>query len=49
MLEHIYVELEAWPLGDWNKPDGNAFRVPEGPGLGADPDPDVLRDYRAKD
>ena len=22
-----------------------AFRVPDGPGLGRDPDPDVLRDY----
>jgi L-alanine-DL-glutamate epimerase-like enolase superfamily enzyme len=49
MLEHIYVDLEAWPMGKWNHPDGNDFVVPDGPGLGAEPDPDVLRDYRAKD
>ena len=49
LIEHIYLDLEAYPFGDLNKPDGNAFRVPDGPGLGADPDPNVLQDYLVKD
>ncbi|MDP6706547.1 MAG: mandelate racemase/muconate lactonizing enzyme family protein [Alphaproteobacteria bacterium] len=49
LIEHIYLDLEAYPFGDLNKPDGNAFRVPDGPGLGADPDPEVLKDYRVAD
>ena len=48
LIEHIYLELEAYPFGDLNRPDGNAFRVPDGPGLGADPDPSVLKDYLDK-
>jgi L-alanine-DL-glutamate epimerase-like enolase superfamily enzyme len=49
LIEHIYLDLEAYPFGDLNKPDGNAFRVPDGPGLGADPDPEVLKDYLVTD
>ena len=48
LIEHIYLDLEAYPFGDLNLPSGAEFRVPDGPGLGADPDPNVLRDYRAK-
>ena len=29
--------------------EGGRFRVPSGPGLGAEPDPDVIRDYRVAD
>ncbi len=49
LIEHIYLDLEAYPFGELNKPDGNAFRVPDGPGLGADPDPEVLKDYLVTD
>ncbi len=49
LVEHMYLRLEAYIHGGWNHPDGNAFRVPDGPGLGAEPDPDVLRDYTARD
>ena len=45
LVEHMYLRLEAYIHGTWNHPDGNAFHVPDGPGLGAEPDPDVLRDY----
>ncbi len=46
LIEHIFLDVEAYPYGELNRPDGNAFRVPDGPGLGADPDPNVLKDYR---
>jgi len=49
LIEHIYLDLEAYPFGALNQPVGNAFRVPDGPGLGADPDPEVLKDYLEKD
>jgi L-alanine-DL-glutamate epimerase-like enolase superfamily enzyme len=45
-LEYLYVHPEAWlaPLGEPGP--GGTFRVPEGPGIGFDPDPHVLARYR---
>jgi L-alanine-DL-glutamate epimerase-like enolase superfamily enzyme len=44
-LERFYCELEASLYGEWiNTVDGN-FAVPMGPGLGCEPDPDVLKEY----
>ncbi len=49
LLERLYVDLEASLYGDLIDPvDGN-FRLPEGPGLGADPDWDVVDRYRIHD
>jgi len=44
-FEHIFVDLEASPLGEWMRPEQGLARVPQGPGLGCDPDMDVLRRY----
>ena len=47
-VERFYTRLEATLYPDFVSPtDGGLFRIPTGPGLGAEPDPDVIRDYRA--
>ena len=45
LVEQMFLRLEAYIHGDWNHPKGNAFAVPDGPGLGSDPDPDIIKDY----
>lgn len=48
LLERLYVDLEASLYGDLIDPvDGN-FHVPDGPGLGMDPDPQVIGRYRIR-
>ena len=48
--ERFYTRLEATLYPDFVSPaEGGRFRVPTGPGLGAEPDPDVIRDYRIAD
>ncbi len=45
LIERFYLDLEAYPLpGAADAVDGS-FRAPDGPGLGQDPDPNVLKDY----
>ena len=47
-IERFYTQLEATLYPDFVSPvEGGRFRIPTGPGLGAEPDPDVIRDYRA--
>ena len=46
MVERFYCTPEASIVGDWIDAKDGAFRVPDGPGLGQDPNPDVIRDYR---
>lgn len=49
LLERLYVDLEASLYGDLiDAVDGN-FHLPEGPGLGMDPDADVIRSYRVRE
>jgi len=47
LAEWFYLEREACLYGDAIVPRNGTFHVPEGPGLGVEPDPDVIRDYRA--
>lgn len=47
-FEYFYLQVDAWLYGGLLKPRGGALDVPQTPGLGADPDPDVLRRYRAE-
>ena len=47
MIEWRHSALEARPCGPGLAPAHGAIAVPGGPGLGIDPDPGVLRDYRA--
>jgi L-alanine-DL-glutamate epimerase-like enolase superfamily enzyme len=48
MIEWRWFDLEATIYGDVLKPKGGRISVPQGPGLGLDPDPDVIRAYRWK-
>ena len=46
-VERFYTRLEATLYPAFVSPAGDGlFRIPTGPGLGAEPDPDVIRDYR---
>ena len=47
LIERFYMRLESSLYGDWINPVDGAFRVPDGPGLGAEPDPDFMREYAA--
>jgi L-alanine-DL-glutamate epimerase-like enolase superfamily enzyme len=46
MIEWRCSDLEAWAYGPALTPERGRILVPEGPGLGIDPDPDVLRGFR---
>ena len=48
-IERFHTRLEATLYPDFVSPvEGGQFRIPTGPGLGAEPDPHVIRDYRVK-
>jgi len=47
LIEWRYSGLEAFPYGPALLPAGGRIQVPQGPGLGIDPDPEVLRDFAA--
>ncbi|MEE9195043.1 MAG: mandelate racemase/muconate lactonizing enzyme family protein [Alphaproteobacteria bacterium] len=44
--EHRYCELEASPMGEYFDLVDGGLRVPQGPGLGVDPDEEVIARYR---
>ncbi|MGH8431261.1 MAG: mandelate racemase/muconate lactonizing enzyme family protein, partial [Solimonas sp.] len=45
MIERSHLDLEASLYGKLVTPVDGAFAVPTGPGLGCDPDPDVIKTY----
>lgn len=45
-FEYFYLEAEAGLYGELLEPRRGELAVPQGHGLGADPDPDVIRRYR---
>lgn len=45
-VERTFIELEASPFGDWVNIKDGMLAVPQGPGLGADPDPALVARYR---
>ncbi|MBI2225160.1 MAG: mandelate racemase/muconate lactonizing enzyme family protein [Betaproteobacteria bacterium] len=47
MIERYYCDLDASPLGTSIDPVNGQLSVPQAPGLGADPDPGVIRQYQA--
>jgi L-alanine-DL-glutamate epimerase-like enolase superfamily enzyme len=49
MIEWRFSDLEARICGDALTPEHGRILVPQGPGLGIDPDPGVLRAYRKQD
>ncbi len=48
LIERLYVTPEASLYGDLIEPVKGACRVPDGPGLGPDPDPDVIKTYTVR-
>ena len=48
MIELRRFDLEAQIYGDAFTPVGGRISVPPGPGLGIDPDPDVVSAYRRR-
>ena len=47
LVERYHMDLEASLYGELIDPVNGAFAVPQGPGLGRDPDPDVIKTYAA--
>ncbi|MGW1269149.1 mandelate racemase/muconate lactonizing enzyme family protein [Streptomyces sp. NPDC002491] len=45
-IEILYTDPEAWLCDVEGLRDGGALSVPAGPGLGFEPDPDVMEKYR---
>jgi L-alanine-DL-glutamate epimerase-like enolase superfamily enzyme len=45
MIERYHMDLEASLYGELIEPVNGAFAVPQGPGLGRDPDPEVIKTY----
>src|ERR1035437_316 len=48
-FERLFIDLEASPLGDLVTARDGKATVPDGPGLGRDPDMDLLRRYALND
>jgi L-alanine-DL-glutamate epimerase-like enolase superfamily enzyme len=46
-IEDYFCDLPASPLGTVIKAKNGRIAVPAGPGLGKDPDPDIIREYQA--
>ncbi len=46
IVERLNVDLEASPFGSWNEVRNGKARVPQAPGLGCDPDPEIVTRYR---
>jgi D-galactarolactone cycloisomerase len=46
MVERLYCDLTMSPFGDWYEPVDGHLAVPQGPGLGIDPDPKILEKLR---
>jgi L-alanine-DL-glutamate epimerase-like enolase superfamily enzyme len=42
VVERLYCDLTESPFGDWYEPVDGHLVVPQGPGLGIDPDPAIL-------
>jgi len=44
-VEVLWMDMEANPFNPWVQAEGGELRVPQGPGLGCDPDPAILERY----
>jgi len=49
LIERFYLKLEASLYGDAIDPVRGKFALPMGPGLGREPDPAVIKEYRVKE
>lgn len=46
MIERLYCDLTESPFGDWYEPVDGYLALPQGPGLGIDPNPGILERLR---
>jgi L-alanine-DL-glutamate epimerase-like enolase superfamily enzyme len=46
LVEVLWMDMEANPFDPWVKPVNGRVKVPQGPGLGCDPDPAIVAHYR---
>lgn len=46
LIERFYLRLEASLYGDLIDPVAGIYQVPDGPGLGRDPDPEVIQEFK---
>ncbi len=46
LAEWFYLDREACLYGNAIAPKAGIFQVPQGPGLGAEPNPEVIKEYR---
>jgi D-galactarolactone cycloisomerase len=46
LVEVLWMDMEANPFDPWVKPVNGRVKVPQGPGLGCDPDPAIVARYR---
>jgi L-alanine-DL-glutamate epimerase-like enolase superfamily enzyme len=47
-FERLYLDLEASPYAPWTEASDGTLAVPQGPGLGCDPDSAVIAKYRTQ-
>jgi len=45
LVEVLWLDMEANPFDPWVRASGGRVKVPQGPGLGCDPDPALLARY----
>ncbi|MBS7811900.1 mandelate racemase/muconate lactonizing enzyme family protein [Roseococcus pinisoli] len=45
LVEVLWLEMEANPFDPWTRAENGRMRIPQGPGLGAEPDPALLERY----
>ena len=45
MIEVLWLDMEANPFDPWVRAVDGKVRIPDGPGLGCDPDLDILKRY----
>lgn len=45
LVEVLWLEMEGNPFGSWVTAQNGKMQVPQGPGLGCDPDPDLVARY----
>ena len=48
LLEYLYVKPDAWLYPQSVLPSAGRAAIPDGPGLGFDPDPEVIERYRVE-
>lgn len=49
LIEILWIEMQANPFDPWVRSQNGKVQLPQGPGLGVDPDPEILKKYRKGD